>query len=159
MRQCSKCGRKIRKDCESEVCRSCRKAAEKQEERSFQTTLRGQGRPVRYGGTAICKMPHCHRKYEVAHNMEPRFSWYCPQCRKEIEEITTGVLWLESWGITLAPTAEILEDSLAKAFDIDTPEEVQHEETVRQEQDPHGEGLYHDEHGRPGLPAMEEPGK
>lgn len=72
-------------------------------------------------------MPHCHKKYDVAHNMEARFSWYCPKCRREIAIITAGALWLESWGIVLAPTGHIIEDSLAKAFDL---EEVRHETTV-----------------------------
>jgi len=138
MNTCLRCGKRVRSDCQNELCKACRKGSN----RIFHTTFRGQGRPIRYGGTATCKMPHCHRIYEVAHDMEARFSWYCPQCRKEIAEITTGVLWLESWGITLAPTEHIIEDSLAKAFDT---EEAQHEKTVRQETDrpgrpPHAHG-------------------
>jgi hypothetical protein len=129
MRTCPKCGGRVRSDCQHELCKACRKKLKDREEWKFHTTLRGQGRPIRYGGTATCKMPHCHRIYEVAHDMEARFSWYCPKCRREIEEITTGVLWLEAWGIILAPTEHIIEDSLVKAFDT---EEVQHEETVRQ---------------------------
>lgn len=125
MRRCAKCGAKLRRDCKSDTCKACRD----KDDRSFQTTLRGRGRPVRFGGTAVCKMPHCHRRYKLAHNQDPRYTWYCPKCRAEIAEITTGVLWLESWGIILAPTENILEDSLAKAYD---DEEVKHKKTVRQ---------------------------
>lgn len=118
MVRCARCGARMRSDCEYETCKKCRKLSE----HSFQTTLRGQGRPVRNGGQAVCKMPHCHRSFQLAHNQDPRFTWYCPKCRQEVAEITTGVLWLESWGIILAPADNILEDSLARAFDIDMPE-------------------------------------
>lgn len=141
-RICLSCGATVRADCKDDLCKRCRIA----EEKKFHTTLRGLGRPVRPGGLAVCKMPHCKKKFYLAHDQDPKYTWYCPTCRKEIAEITTGVLWLESWGIFLTPTDHILEDSLAKAFDI---EEVKHETTVRQKTGRKGRPPH--AHGTPGV--------
>jgi len=72
-------------------------------------------------------MPRCRKVFELTHNQDPRYTWYCPECRKAIAEITEGILWLERLGITVPPTDDILEDSLAKALD---GEEVYNAKTV-----------------------------
>ena len=87
----------------------------------------GHGRRVVYsGGTMTCKMPRCHKTFQLRPHQDRRYTVYCPSCREKIAEITTGVLWLSSLGIEIGVDAdgeEIIMDSVAKAYDIDSPME------------------------------------
>lgn len=61
-------------------------------------------------------MPKCLKAFRLEDNQDARYTWYCPTCRKQMEVITTGVLWLQNLGIEVGAEDEIIMGSVADAY-------------------------------------------
>jgi hypothetical protein len=133
-----------------EVCAKCRK---KDDAKTPHLGSR-HGKPiVRTGKFCRCKMRNCGKRFELQPWQDERYTWYCPDCRRQVAVITTGVLWLgNSFGIELLPEDEIVMGSVADAY-----EEDQHETLLLQSRDGqvgHPPANVQDD-AEPGRPAPE----
>jgi len=103
---------------EHEICSHCIKIRD----RLSPHTGRRHGLKVKYSGVMTrCKMPQCRKVFELTPDQDIRYTWYCQECRRQIREITTGVLWLRGLGIEIFVGDEgedILLDSTVKAYDM-----------------------------------------
>lgn len=121
---CTRCGMSVALWSKHRVCWACR---HKDELKTPHEGPRKGKRRTKTGVFTTCKMTSCGKTFELDPWQDKRFTWYCPECRCQVAEITTGVLWLGTWGIYLGPEKEILMGSLADAY-----KEDDHEETIRQ---------------------------
>jgi hypothetical protein len=75
------------------LCTPCRKRAEGKGVR-----ISGQGIKVRLQKVKIpCRI--CHKLFYLHVLQDPRYTWYCPKCRKHMEPITSGLNWLHRIGV------------------------------------------------------------
>lgn len=72
----------------TDTCYRCNKRAD---EKSPLLAGRGHAHTDRI---AVCRMPDCRKKFKLRGDQDPKYTWYCHDCRERIAEITDGVRWL-----------------------------------------------------------------
>ena len=45
---------------------------------------------------ATCRI--CGKKFHVLPYQDPKYTWYCPDCRARIAPISTGINWIQNMG-------------------------------------------------------------
>lgn len=92
---CPKCGGPIRRTSKTGLCVKCQKRA-----------LAASPVPGRRKTDRMCRCKVCHKEFALAEKQDPRFTWYCPECRRRMRKITDGIQWLNRIGVDIATSQE-----------------------------------------------------